>query len=220
MDELRRATDRERQQYKMRIEELTAQRDEWKQRCQQAEAKLKAFDQEPSLASLHWEGGMYHGNVRNKMPHDEGTLRTLDGQNSLYEGQWADGKRHGKGKEYATCQVLDQQGGQMGTKMCLVYEGDWQVGKREGQGQAYYQYDGPVLWFDGEWREGLANSGMLFPDGTYYGGKHADGTPKGPITPIRWREGEGVPKIVPGVHLHQWLQCRGVSAYLPAAALG
>mmetsp|Transcript_34694 Transcript_34694/g.86023 ORF Transcript_34694/g.86023 Transcript_34694/m.86023 type:complete len:173 (-) Transcript_34694:73-591(-) len=163
MDELRRATDRERQQYKMRIEELTAQRDEWKQRCQQAEAKLKAFEQEPTLASLHWEGGVYHGNVRNKMPHGEGILRTLDGQNSFYEGQWADGKRDGKGKQYAPCQVSNQQR-QMETKICLVYEGDWQDGQRHGKGTEYapcqvYDQQGQLetkmfLVYEGEWKDG------------------------------------------------------------------
>jgi len=178
---------------------------------------------------MWWEGHFYHGPTLDGRPHGEGELRDhhdkivykgqwtsgrgqgeeFDSQGRvIYRGEWADGKRHGRGK------ALDDAGR-------ATYEGEWTDGKRHGQGKAYYNIGyGPVLWFDGEWREGLANSGMLFPDGTYYGGKHADGTPKGPITPIRWREGEGVPKIVPGVHLHQWLQCRGVSAYLPAAALG
>ncbi|CEM31529.1 unnamed protein product [Vitrella brassicaformis CCMP3155] len=187
MDDMRRAMDRERQQSDKRIKELESQRDEykrerdeWKRRCEEAEAKLKAFEQEPTLASLHWEGGMYHGNVRNKMPHGEGTLRTLDGQTSLYEGQWADGKRHGKGKEYAPCQVYDQQGGQMGTKICLVYEGDWQVGKREGQGSECQAIDGRMAKaYEGGWKNNkrhghgteLSHDGELMYEGEWANGE-------------------------------------------------
>ncbi|CEL92144.1 unnamed protein product [Vitrella brassicaformis CCMP3155] len=208
-------------------------------------------EQEPTLASLHWEGGMYHGNVRNKMPHGEGTLRTMDGQDSLYEGHWADGKRHGKGKEYAPCQVYNQQQRQLiQTKMCLVYEGDFVEGKREGQkgteykaldgrmvklyegewkdnrrhrqGKAYYWWGGSVLWFDGEWREGLAKSGTLFPDGTASGWKKADGSTKYPVKPIRWQAGQKIPnRNVPGYGepLHQLLEDQDVSGYFPAGAL-
>jgi len=159
---------------------------------------------------------MYHGNVRNKMPHGEGTLRTLDGQNSLYEGQWADGKRDGKGKQYAPCQLGKE------TKICLVYEGDFVNGKRHGQGKAFYEWHGPVLWFDGEWRDGLAYSGTLFRDGDGVGQKNADGSPRWPIKPIRWQAGQKIPNTDLcgwGYALHQCLRDQGVSGYFPAGAL-
>jgi len=79
-----------------------------------------------------------------------------------------------------------------------------------------------VLCFEGDWWEGLAHSGTLFPDGDWSGVKKADGSPLYPITPIQWQAGHKLPStdLVGGYKLHKWLQYRGVSGYFPAGALG
>ncbi|CEM02612.1 unnamed protein product [Vitrella brassicaformis CCMP3155] len=366
MDDLRRSMDRERQQYEMRIEELQAQRDEykterdgWKRRCERAEAQrdeahaeLKELrrrqvqdDHITPRKIVHRDLlGMYYGSVVNGLPDGAGLLRSFDEQEMRYEGEWRNGKYHGKGKEYGPGVVRTKEGGDE-AKICVVYDGDfvdgkregrgtkyqaynggmvklyegewkdnqwhgegdeyqhgtlvyrggwangkrhgqgeefindkvtyrgewvngekngavvatgmlwevhfyhgptldgrphgegelrdgnnkpiykgeWKSGKRHGQAKAYYHFDGPMLWFDGEWREGLARSGTLFPDGTWRGGKKADGSPEYPITPIRWQAGQDVPETdlrgVGGWKLHWWLQNRGVSRYFPAGAL-
>ncbi|CEM02639.1 unnamed protein product [Vitrella brassicaformis CCMP3155] len=167
--------------------------------------------------------GYYHGETLNGQPNGKGELR--DGTNRVtYKGEWKSGKRHGQGKECAPCQVLNQERSQYETKMCVVYEGGFVDGKWHGQGKAYYDHlgFGTALWFDGEWREGLINSGTLFPDGTWGGGKMSGGTPLRPITPIRWQAGQGIPGRAGKQigDLPRWLRDRGVSGYFPAGALG
>ena len=55
---------------------------------------------------------------------------------SSYEGEWKDGKPHGKGTE---------------TKSSWVYVGEWKDGMKNGQGTLTFT-DGEK--FDGEWLEG------------------------------------------------------------------
>merc|ERR1711988_1824547 len=55
-----------------------------------------------------------------------------------YEGQWKDGKRHGKGK-----QVFDQ---------LTRYEGRWANGMQHGSGKYYSEEDGSI--FEGTWHNG------------------------------------------------------------------
>jgi len=79
-----------------------------------------------------------------------------------------------------------------------------------------------VLCFEGDWWEGLAHSGTLFPDGDRCGLKNADGIPRYPITPIRWQAGQKIPNTDLcgwGYALHQCLRDQGVSGYFPAGAL-
>jgi len=85
-----------------------------------------------------------------------------------------------------------------------------------------------VLCFEGDWWEGLAHSGTLFPDGNWHGQKKFDGSPKYPltasITPIRWQAGQRIPNTdVPGWgsgKLHECLRYEGLLVYLPHGALG
>jgi len=79
-----------------------------------------------------------------------------------------------------------------------------------------------VLCFEGDWWEGLAHSGTLFPDGDWVGQKKADGSPRWPIKPIQWQAGQKIPntKLPPSTYeLHHLLQSQGLSGYFPAGAL-
>mmetsp|Transcript_18160 Transcript_18160/g.51662 ORF Transcript_18160/g.51662 Transcript_18160/m.51662 type:complete len:442 (+) Transcript_18160:163-1488(+) len=174
-----------------------------------------------------WRGGKRHGWGRQLCA--SGGL--------LYEGEWANGERTYRGEaRVGRMKVsgghycgLTRDGEPHGEGELRdgnnkpIYKGEWKSGKRHGQAKAYYHFDGPMLWFDGEWREGLARSGTLFPDGDRCGLKNADGIPRYPITPIRWQAGQDVPETdlrgVGGWKLHWWLQNRGVSRYFPAGAL-
>ncbi|CEM15729.1 unnamed protein product [Vitrella brassicaformis CCMP3155] len=184
---------------------------------------------------MWWEGHFYHGPTLDGRPHGEGELRDhhdnvifkgqwtngrghgeeFDTQGRVkYEGQWEHGKRHGRGK------ALDDGG-------MATYEGEWADGKRHGQGKAYYQYDGPVLWFEGEWRDNQIVKGTLFPNGTCRGQMFPDGTPVWPMTPIPWETGEEIPDAKVGgckVKLHAFLETLliprcWVDRYLPEGAL-
>ncbi|CEM15725.1 unnamed protein product [Vitrella brassicaformis CCMP3155] len=347
IDDLRRSTDRERRQYDKRIEELEAQRDDYKRerdayrrerdaafdKLRELEAKIAADEQAHSnvARTVVHDGGLYHGSIRKvggtEVPHGTGLLRSLDGERKRYEGEWKDGKHHGKGKEFSQDRAVyegdfvdgkreghgeefingkvtyrgvwvrgEKKGAVVATGMWweghfyhgptldgrphgegelrdhhdkivykgqwtsgrgqgeefdsqgrviyrgewadgkrhgrgkalddagrATYEGEWTDGKRHGQGKAYYNIGyGPVLWFDGEWREGLAHSGTLFPDGDRCGLKNADGIPRYPITPIRWQAGQKIPntKLPPSTYeLHHLLQSQGLSGYFPAGAL-
>ena len=78
-----------------------------------------------------------------------------------YDGEWKDGKMHGKGVH--TCPD--------GNK----YDGEWKDGKRHGKG-VHTCPDG--LKYDGEWKDGKrhGNGVHTCPEGLKYDGEWKDGT--------------------------------------------
>jgi len=184
---------------------------------------------------------VFSGDWQHGKRHGRGTEFRGDGQ-LVYDGEWANGEKTNRGEgKVGFMELRDDKGQLVGYyhgetqdgqpngegelrdgRNNAVYKGGWKNGKQHGQGRAYYDGYGPVLWFDGEWREGLAHSGTLFPDGDWSGVKKADGSPLYPITPIQWQAGHKLPStdLVGGYKLHKWLQYRGVSGYFPAGALG
>ena len=72
-----------------------------------------------------------------------------------YEGEYLNGQRHGKGKEY------NKYGD-------LIYEGDYLNGKKHGQGKEYYDQGSlrtyrPMLQYEGEFKDGLYDGkGILY----------------------------------------------------------
>ena len=72
-----------------------------------------------------------------------------------YEGEYLNGQRHGKGKEY------NKQGD-------LIYEGDYLNGKKHGQGKEYYDQGSFItnrrmLQYEGEFKDGLYDGkGILY----------------------------------------------------------
>jgi hypothetical protein len=61
----------------------------------------------------------YVGARRNRLPHGQGKAKYAD--NSTYEGEFADGKAHGRGTWYSACGTMS-------------HTGEWKEGKRHGQG--------------------------------------------------------------------------------------
>ena len=89
--------------------------------------------------------------------------------NLLYEGEFINGRRNGKGKEY------DIQGQ-------LIYEGDYKNGKKEGIGILYTNDNVPI--YEGEFKNGKRNGkGKTFKEGKIYfdGEFFNDGLYKGKI---------------------------------------
>ena len=67
-----------------------------------------------------------------------------DDNNLVYEGEYLNGKRNGKGKEF----INDW----------LFYEGEYLNGKRNGKGKTYYPNRNPM--FEGEFLNGKAGKEM------------------------------------------------------------
>lgn len=79
----------------------------------------------------------YVGQTENGVPNGWGKAYFNNG--SMYEGEWKDGKMHGKAKEF----YVD------GT---LQFDGFYKDGFREGKGKSYTKEGG--LNYDGEWKQG------------------------------------------------------------------
>ena len=81
--------------------------------------------------------------------------------NLLYEGEYINGKRNGKGKEYNSEEQLE-------------YEGDFKNGKKEGIGKAYSK--GSILIYEGEYKNGIRNGkGKTFKEGkVFFDGEFLD----------------------------------------------
>ena len=100
-----------------------------------------------SKASGHWtgewaDGTRYEGEYRDGKRHGRGTYTWPDGDR--YEGQWRDGKRHGRGT--LTWKGTGEYAGREGR-----YEGQWRNSKRHGRGSQTW----PVGHrYEGQWRDG------------------------------------------------------------------
>ena len=57
----------------------------------------------------------------------------------IYEGEFKNDKRHGKGIEYLRNGSIE-------------YEGDWKDGKRHGKGIEYRKH--PLVYYEGDWKDG------------------------------------------------------------------
>ncbi|CEM02636.1 unnamed protein product [Vitrella brassicaformis CCMP3155] len=203
LDELRRSTEGEQQQYKKRIFELETQRDDYRRerdealdRARRAEEELRelrapghAQNDNSTVGTIAHQGGLYHGPLANGVPDGRGVLvavlHATDGETKIYGGEWRGGERHGKGAEFATCQIKRKK------KTCLVYEGDFADGKRDGK-DTEYASDGQkmVNIYEGGWKNGMRRGhgkststpgrhcGRRFGE-TVYEGQRADGEMKG-----------------------------------------
>ena len=114
--------------------------------------------QDPCLGWKHAAYGVckYKGNYSNGLFHGEGKFQAPDGR--LYEGEWRNGKPHGRGtmlflrqNEYGDSSRMNI--GKYGSLYRPVkYTGDWEDGKRHGKGKLTY--------VDGSTKE------VTFADGT------------------------------------------------------
>ena len=103
------------------------------------------------LNDLKWTGKGYDhsGNIIYELKDGKGLIKLYNQVNFIliYEGEYLNGKRNGKGKDY------DFEG-------LLFYEGEYLDGKRNGKGKEYYQ-DGK-LEFEGEYLYGYILKGKFF----------------------------------------------------------
>ena len=99
------------------------------------------------------------------VPVCSGRGKQFDGNDGLlYDGEWKNGKRIGKGVEYVN-----------GKK---VYDGGWSNGKRNGHGKEYDAYEG--LLYDGEWKNGVRNGeGTEYADSAAWTGVWKNGKKDG-----------------------------------------
>ena len=87
----------------------------------------------------------------------------------IYEGEYLNGERHGKGKVY----YIDST---------IYFEGEYLYGKKNGKGKVYHTNG--VIWFEVEYKNGLKNgkgkeyhyNGKLSFEGEYVNGREWIGT--------------------------------------------
>ena len=91
----------------------------------------------------------------------------IDELNLIFEGEYLNGERNGKGKEYI-CRDRDLKLNIFYANFKLIFEGEYLNGKRNGKGKEYNDYNGK-LEFEGEYLNGKRNGkGKEY---NYYNGK-------------------------------------------------
>ena len=124
--------------------------------------------------------------------HDEyGEVKEFNSYNDqlIYEGEYLNGKRNGKGKEYDSNGILCFEGEFVNGKRWkgkgkeyydngnIIFEGEYLNGEIDGYGKEY-DYDGK-LYFEGEYLNGKRNgkgkeydsNGKLYFEGEYFKGE-------------------------------------------------
>ena len=135
------------------------------------------------LNGLKWNGNIYDnkGNIILELKNGNGKGKTNDRRNKFqFEGQFLNGKRHGKGKEYSNNQLIFEgeflNGERNGkgkvyeyhsgygyyNKMNLEFEGEYINGKRNGIGKEYTRYG--ILIYEGEYINDEKWNGRIYKD--------------------------------------------------------
>ena len=114
-----------------------------------------------------WNGKGYdkNGNLTGELKDGKGNLKEWNYYSEIYEGEYLDGERSGKGTEF-------------GNNSIVLYEGDYLKGKRNGHGKEYHY--SRKLKFEGEYANDERNGkgkeydyskGRLIFEGEYLNGK-------------------------------------------------
>ena len=125
-----------------------------------------------------WNGkGYIKGKIDFEIKNGNGLMREYEIGQLIFEGEYLNGERNGKGKEY-------------GTNGLLYFEGEYLNGKRHGKGEEYdfdWDYDmfNSYLSFRGEYLNGERNGkgieydpyGIIY-EGEYLNGKRLEGKEK------------------------------------------
>lgn len=146
---------------------------------------MKTMLQYGNGAYKYADGGVYDGDWKDGMRHGKGTYKYAWG---IYEGDWKDDQRHGKGT------IKWGRGGS-------VYEGDWKDDERNGKGT--YKWEcGNV--YAGEWMDGwmYGKGTFKYANGNVYEGRWKDGRKHGKGT-LKYANG--------GVYEGRWW--RGGTSY-------
>lgn len=84
----------------------------------------------------------YVGQTENNLPNGWGKAYFPNGQ--MYDGEWKDGKMHGKAQEFYP-------------DGALKFEGEYKDGYRDGFGKSYNREG--KLAYEGEWKKGEKGNG-------------------------------------------------------------
>ena len=90
-----------------------------------------------------------NGNIIYELKNGTGKVKEYDYGRLEFEGEYLNGKRNGKGKEYDNYSKLK-------------FEGEYLNGKRNGKGKEY-DYNGKLV-FEGEYLDGKKWNGKLFDE--------------------------------------------------------
>ena len=115
---------------------------------------------------LKFDEGKYIGQVVNNLQEGIGTFYYTS--DSIYEGEWKNGKKEGKGKFYCNKEPFDGD----------RYEGNWKNDKQDGKG-TYFFKDGDI--YDGNWKDGKQEGKGIYDynDGNRYEGDFKNGIIEG-----------------------------------------
>ena len=96
------------------------------------------------LFDKKWNGKGYdeNGNIIYEIINGSGKVKEYDIKDMLiFEGEYLNGERNGKGKEFAN--IKDK----------IIFEGEYLNGERNGYGKEFSIFNG-IMVFEGEFREG------------------------------------------------------------------
>ena len=103
---------------------------------------------------VYLKGNKFNGKTYDKFDHilyelkeGKGFCREYENGMKAFEGEYLNGKRNGKGKEYYSFDGY------------LLFEGEYLNGKRNGKGKEYQKYNGKII-FEGEYLNGYKWNGM------------------------------------------------------------
>ena len=134
--------------------------------------------------ALSLSGGQYIGDIQNGVPHGRGKVTYHPGgSGKFYDGEWKDGKFHGKGLAKFTNGESYEGQFEYGLRHgygCNIssdgskYEGNYVRDKREGQGTLQFA-SGDV--YTGQWKNGKHSGQGKYTcnNGDYYDGEWLDG---------------------------------------------
>ncbi|EGR27008.1 MORN repeat protein [Ichthyophthirius multifiliis] len=131
-------------------------------------------------------GDLYQGQCLNYKAHGKGVFKTLKGD-FIYDGEWFEDQRHGKGEEQCTGKYIYKGDFQMGKihgqgnikfENGVIYSGDFNNGEMTGQGE--------IIESNGEKYLGEVLNGVkqgrgiyIWPDGSKYEGSYENNIPHG-----------------------------------------
>ena len=143
------------------------------------------------LCNKKWSGkGYKYETLKYELNNGKGTIQEFSNEGKLiFEGEYLNGKRNGKGKEYNSYdrikfegEYLNGKGKEYNRYNRIGFEGEYSDGKRNGKGKEY-NLDG-ILIFEGEYlnNERYNGKGKEFYydkkieyEGEYLNGKHYNG---------------------------------------------
>ena len=116
------------------------------------------------LFDKKWNGKGYdeNGNIKYQLTNGTGTIEEYNNSNELiYIGEYSNGKRNGKGKEYEDGELIFEgiflnnerkEGKEFYSDGSIFYEGEYLHGLKNGKGKEYSQRG--LLLFEGEYLNG------------------------------------------------------------------